>query len=76
MQGAWDETQEQYRKKVDFISLNYDNDRVGKYNLFKVFGVSKLPTIIVLDRNGDEVKRFEGWPPEGLDGLLDHGLSR
>lgn len=40
------------------------------------YGVSGLPTVILLDSNGDELGRFTGFlPPEGFLGFLEQTLA-
>lgn len=53
-----------YSEKVNFINYNaLDNDRKVKENI-KKYGIVLAPTIIILDKNGNNIKKIEGYIPK------------
>jgi len=57
------ERQAEIPKDITILKVNYDNDRV----MNQKYGVTSQHTLVVLDKNGQEVKR---WLGGGFDTLL------
>lgn len=68
------------RRVSDFISSNFVPVKIHvkeQPDTFKRFGVQWTPTLMILDSDGKEQYRFEGYlPPEDFLAQVDLGLAK
>lgn len=58
------DVEQSYGEKVNFVNYNaLDKDRKVKENI-KKYGVVLAPTIVILDKNGNKIKKIEGYIPK------------
>ena len=53
---TFDEAARKYGEDVDFVSVDID----ANVNTKQSFGINAVPTVVILDKDGNELKRYEG----------------
>lgn len=61
MKSIIKEIEPAYNEKINFIKINaIDKDRKVQDNI-KRYGITLVPTIVVLDKNGNKINKIEGY---------------
>jgi thioredoxin 1 len=71
---TWNEAKAKYGNQADFFRVEWgakDPDR-----LIANYGVQNLPTIIFIDRHGNEVGREIGWPHDEFTKELESTIAK
>ena len=64
MKGVLKEVEENYNDKINFLYINaLDKNRKVQDNI-KKYHVTLVPTIILVDENGNETNKIEGYMPK------------
>lgn len=53
---TFDEAARKYGEDIDFVSVDID----ANPNTKQSFGISAVPTVVIVDKDGNELKRYEG----------------
>lgn len=66
----------QYKDKIDFMKLNAASDEPKVQSLVKKYKVYLVPTMVFIDKSGNQKMRKEGYIPQpdfekNLKGLID-----
>ena len=65
------------QRTAQLVLLKIDTETDEGRELSGRFGVSAIPAVLFLDRDGDEVHRFRGFiPPEQFHKELDKAASK
>jgi thiol:disulfide interchange protein len=72
---VWPQTKVVERVNSDFIPLEIDIDRSDAADVLKRFGVTSVPTILVLDQNGKQLARSGFADAEQLHEILKNAFN-
>lgn len=60
VEKIFNEIMPKYKDKVSYTAIVVDSRKDMNNKLIKKFNVTLVPTVVMLDSNGNECKRFEG----------------
>ncbi len=64
VEKIFDEIMPKYKDKVSYTTIVVDSRKDMNNKLIKKYNVTLVPTVVMLDSNGKERKRFEGAVPK------------
>ena len=71
MSKVFKELKPKYGDRIAFMDINVQDSNPGTKNMIKKYNVSLVPTIILLDSSGKQVRRLEDAVPlEEMDNYL------
>ena len=61
MKNVINEIEPDYKERINFIQINAVDKNREVQDLIKKHGITLVPTIIILDRNGNNINKIEGY---------------
>ena len=76
MAEVLNDVKKDYRGKVDFVEIQVNQNSVPVREQIKKYDVQLVPTIVVLDKDGQQVARVEGAVPKAeIVGYIEQGMK-
>lgn len=70
------DVKKQYNGKVDFVEIQVNQNSTSVREQIKKYSVTLVPTVVVLDKNGQQIARIEGVVPKSeIIGYIEQGLK-
>jgi len=70
------DVKKKYSGKVDFVEIQVNQDSVPVKEQIKKYSVTLVPTIVVLNSNGEQIARVEGAVPKSqIVDYIEQGLK-